>query len=59
MKMMKENQQIKCDTILCNKISTVRLSLNSYKGDMFLCGDCFTKLKCLLKKDIFKDDKKN
>ena len=45
------NQQIKCDTVLCNKLATVKIDSNSYKGDCFLCKDCLTKLKNIFKKD--------
>lgn len=48
------NEQIKCDTVLCNKSAIAKIDANSYKGNHFLCKDCLTKLK-----NIFKKDSKN
>ena len=52
------NKIIKCDTVLCHKNSTYILSLNSYKGDIFLCEECMQNLKNIFKKDSVKNGKK-
>lgn len=50
------SEKIKCDTIFCHNLATLKLSINSYKGDIFLCKECIYKLKNLLKKDISKNE---
>lgn len=58
MNLSKTNKIIKCDTVLCHKNSTYILSLNSYKGDIFLCEECMQNLKNIFKKDSVKNGKR-
>ena len=51
-------KQIKCDTVMCHKNSSYQITTNSYKGDMFLCTDCFTNLQKVLKRTTTKNEQK-
>ena len=55
MNLIKTNKIIKCDTVLCHQNCTHVLSINSYKGDIFLCDDCLKNVKNLFKKDTLKN----
>ena len=54
MKLNKINKSLICDTVLCNKLSSFQIETGSYKGNMFLCEDCFKNLS-----NIFKRSTKN
>ncbi len=56
MNLTKTNKIIKCDTVLCHQNSSYILSINSYKGDIFLCDACYKKVKNLFKKDNLKHE---
>ena len=58
MKITQTTLKIKCDSIYCHNNAKFCLSLNSYKGDIYQCLNCFNKLKNAFKKDILKNDKK-
>ena len=58
MKLTMINANIKCDTVMCNKTSTYRLSTESYKGDTFLCEECYLKLQKLFKRTSLKNEQK-
>lgn len=49
---IKEN--IKCDSILCFNTSSFEIQTNSYKGNQYLCENCFKKYQ-----KLFKEQKKN
>lgn len=51
MKISNIENEIKCDTVMCNNNATKKLETDSFKGNMFLCNTCFNTLKNLLKKD--------
>lgn len=56
MKLTKINKNIKCDTIMCHELSPYKLEIESYKGDIYLCENCFKKLANLIKKEYKKND---
>lgn len=49
MKIIQINKHIKCDSILCLKTATYQLITDSYKGNQYLCEDCFKKYQKLFK----------
>lgn len=53
MKITKINKNIKCDSIFCFNIADYKLSTNSFKGDQYLCNDCYKKYQ-----KLFKESKK-
>ena len=55
MNLTKTNKIIKCDTVLCHKNCSYVFSIDSYKGDIFLCEDCLKNIKNLFKKDTSKN----
>lgn len=58
MTLLKINKLIKCDTVMCHKNATFKISTNSYKGDTFLCETCFNSLQKLLKRTITKNEQR-
>ena len=50
MKIIKINNYIKCDTVLCNKLAEYKISTNSYKGDFYMCCNCFSEFQKLFKR---------
>ena len=56
MKISKISKAIKCDTILCNKEADFELELESYKGNYYLCENCFKNLRKLFKRILVKDE---
>ncbi len=51
MNLTKTNKIIKCDTVLCHNNCSHILSVDSYKGDIYLCDICYKKVKNLFKKE--------
>ena len=49
MKITKINTPIKCDSILCYQNATIEIAANSYKGNQYLCDNCFENYKNLFK----------
>lgn len=58
MKLIRINKIIKCDTVLCHKNAIFKICTNSYKGDIFLCENCFKTLQSILKRTIIKNEQK-
>ena len=56
MKILKVNKGIKCDTVLCNQDSDYKIESQSYKGEIYLCDNCFKSLQKLFKKVQVKDE---
>ena len=56
MKIQQINNFIKCDTVMCNEIANHKLSLNSYKGDFFMCQKCFSEAQKLFKRTSLKNE---
>lgn len=52
------NNNIKCDTVMCNQIAKYQLSTNSYKGNSFFCQKCFSLIQKLFKRTNTKNDQK-
>ena len=48
------NENIKCDSILCFQNAMYELTTNSYKGNQYLCQNCYKKYQ-----KLFKESKKN
>ena len=46
----KITNNIICDTIGCNTLSTYVITTNSYKGNIILCTQCFKKLQNITKR---------
>ena len=53
MKLIKINENLKCDSILCFNNANYEIITNSYKGNQYLCSDCFAKYQ-----KLFKEQKK-
>ncbi len=53
MKINKINKYLKCDSILCFNNASFEILADSYKGNQYLCNDCFKKYQ-----KLFKDTKK-
>ena len=49
MKIKKINENIKCDSILCFNNAKYEILTNSYKGNEYLCEDCYKKYQKLFK----------
>lgn len=56
MRISKILRDTKCDTVLCNKDAKFELETGSYKGNYFLCDDCFKSMQKLFKRTILKDE---
>lgn len=52
MKINKTDKLIKCDTVLCNNNANYEIFSESYKGNIFLCENCFKMLQKLFKKVV-------
>lgn len=50
---IKNNEPIKCDSVLCFNNSSYELVTNSYKGNTYLCESCYKQYQ-----KLFKDTKK-
>lgn len=57
MKITKIKNYIKCDSILCNKIAEYKISANSYKGDFYMCSNCFNEFQKLFKRTNSNNEK--
>lgn len=53
MKINKINKNLKCDSVLCFNNANFEILADSYKGNQYLCNDCFKKYQ-----KLFKDTKK-
>lgn len=58
MKILKTTKLLKCDTVGCNTNSQYELILGSYKGNIYLCKNCYTELKNLFTKEQKNETKK-
>lgn len=43
---------------MCNKIASYKLSTESYKGDSFLCEECYSRFQKLFKRTNLKNEQK-
>jgi len=59
MKLFKINKEIKCDTVLCNCNAKYEFISNSYKGNIYLCEDCFNSMQNIMKKVNKNETKSN
>lgn len=57
MNITKIKDYIKCDSILCNKTANYKISANSYKGDFYICIECFNEFQKLLKRTNSNNEK--
>ena len=57
MKINQIDSNIKCDSVLCFESASYQLITDSYKGNQYLCKNCFNKYKNLFK-DIKKQNEK-
>ena len=49
MKINKVFQNIKCDSVLCFNNASFELETNSFKGNQYLCNNCFKNYQKLFK----------
>ena len=56
MRLIVEEKNIKCDGVNCNKLSKFSLDINSYKGLIFLCENCFKQMQSILKRNSQKNE---
>ena len=49
----KITSNIKCDSVLCFKNASYEIKTNSYKGNQYLCENCFKQYH-----KLFKENKK-
>lgn len=54
MKINKIFFEIKCDSVLCFNNASYELLTNSYKGNQYLCDNCYKQIQ-----KLFKDAKKD
>ena len=57
MNITKIKNYIKCDSVLCNKIAMYKINSNSYKGDSYICTDCFNEFQKLFKRTSSNNEK--
>lgn len=57
MKITRISKNIKCDTVLCSENAEFELSLNSFKGNSYLCPKCFNLVRNLFKRLNDKNEK--
>jgi len=57
MKIININQNIRCDSLMCNKNASYKIELNTYKDDLHLCQNFYKNLKLLFKKDVQNESK--
>ena len=57
MNITKIKNYIKCDSILCNKVAEYKICTNSYKGDSYMCINCFTDFQKLFKRTASNNEK--
>lgn len=50
MKITRIVKNLKCDTVLCEKMADYELAVGSYKGNIFMCESCFKILQNLFKR---------
>ncbi len=55
MRIAKIVKNIRCDTVLCNKCADFELTINSYKGNLYLCEKCYKTIQNLFKRTTSKD----
>lgn len=53
MKIQQINDNIKCDSVLCFQNAQYLILTDSYKGNQYLCLDCYKKYQ-----KLFKENKK-
>ena len=53
MKIKTINENIKCDSILCFQNAKFEILTDSYKGNQYLCENCYKKYQ-----NLFKEAKK-
>ena len=49
MKIRQINENIKCDSILCFQNAIYEILTDSYKGNQYLCVNCYKKYQKLFK----------
>ena len=49
MKINRVTENIKCDSVLCFNTASYEIQTNSYKGNQYLCNNCFKKYQKLFK----------
>lgn len=54
MKIEQIQKKLVCDTISCWQTSAYKITTNSYKGNMYLCENCYKQLS-----KLFKGNKRN
>ena len=58
MKISSINENIKCDSILCFNNANFKIETNSFKGNQYLCNNCFKKYQKLFKDQTKKNENK-
>ncbi|MBQ8425334.1 MAG: hypothetical protein IJX17_04875 [Clostridia bacterium] len=59
MKITNVYNKIKCDVVLCNDDAKFEFITNSYKGNSYLCENCFNAMKNTIKKVATKNETKS
>lgn len=57
MKINKISKNIKCDTVLCFSDASFEILADSYKGNQYLCENCYKNYQKLFKE--FKKENEN
>ncbi|MBR3885217.1 MAG: hypothetical protein IKJ33_01960 [Clostridia bacterium] len=57
MKINKVIDNIKCDSVLCFNTASFEIQANSYKGNQYLCSNCFKKYQKLFKEQNKSNEK--
>lgn len=58
MKINRINENIKCDSVLCFNSSNFEIVTNSYKGNQYLCNNCYKKYQKLFKETLKNNENK-
>ena len=58
MKINKIKENIKCDSVLCFNSANFELITNSFKGNQYLCNNCYKQFQKLFKEQYKNNENK-
>ena len=58
MKLNRIKENIKCDSVLCFQNANFEIITNSFKGNQYLCNDCYKKYQKLFKESAKANENK-
>ena len=57
MKITRKEMKIRCDSLMCDAMAGFIIESESYKGNIYLCEECFKSLQTNIKKVNIKNEK--